>query len=126
THALDVSYATDEERVSLHGCTGGTLSDVVHCPPASALIALHPPSRGDTLSGRQSPGHPVQNHWFADARRGAGCVVYRRQAAWYVRYDRQLRCAWLCALYGVEGYAAKYPGALRSAVHRGDLSVAGA
>ena len=78
------------------------------------------PRVGTLSSCRKSPGHPVQNHWFADAHRGAGRVVHGRPAPWDVRHDRELRCAWLYALYGVEGYAAEYPGALRSAVYRGD------
>src|SRR4029450_6765945 len=123
---LDVSYATSGEQVSLGGCTGRSRPDVVYCPPASALVAVLLPPRGNTLSCRKSPGHPVQNHWFADAHRGACRIIHSRQAAWDVRHDRELRCTWLYTLYGVEGYAAEYPGALRSAVHWGDLSFASA
>ena len=51
-HTLDVSYATGGEHVSLDGCTGGALPDVVYCPPASALVAILLPSRG-TLSAAE-------------------------------------------------------------------------
>src|SRR4029434_4371778 len=99
---LDVNYAINEEQVSLGSWTSRPLPDVVYGPPTSALVAVFLPSCGNPLSCRKSPGHPVQTHWFADAHRGACCIVYGRQATWDVRHDRELRCACLSPLYGVQ------------------------